>query len=33
VYDGGDYTYAKLFEWINIYSETFVFAGDKDIPE
>lgn len=32
-YEGGDYPYSKLFEWINIYSETFVFAGDKDQPE
>lgn len=30
VYEGGTYGYSDLFEWINIYSETFVFVGDKD---
>lgn len=27
-YPGESYTYAELFEFINIYSETFVFVGD-----
>jgi len=26
-YDGEDYTYLHLFEFINVYSETFVFGG------
>lgn len=28
VYTGESYTYHELFEFINIYSETFVFVGD-----
>lgn len=28
-YTGSSYTYSELFEFINIYSETFVFAGDQ----
>lgn len=27
-YSGESYTYSELFEFINIYSETFVFVGD-----
>ena len=30
VYDGDSYTYKELFEFINIYSETFVFVGDLE---
>ena len=29
-YPGESYTYAELFEFINIYSETFVFVGDQE---
>lgn len=29
-YDGSSYTYQDLFEFINIYSETFVFGGKDD---
>jgi hypothetical protein len=29
-YDGSSYTYSELFEFINIYSETFVFVGDLE---
>lgn len=29
-YDGDTYTYSQLFEFVNIYSETFVFGGTKD---
>jgi len=28
VYGDTEFSYHKLFEWINIYSETFVFVGD-----
>lgn len=31
-YDGDEFTYAALFEFINTYSETFVFAQDADEP-
>lgn len=30
VYEDTEYSYHKLFEWINVYSETFVFVGDKE---
>jgi hypothetical protein len=29
-YDGKEFTYQAVFDFINIYSETFVFRGDKD---
>jgi thiol-disulfide isomerase/thioredoxin len=29
-YTGSSYTYSELFEFINIYSETFVFVGDQE---
>lgn len=29
-YDGDSYTYSELFEFVNIYSETFVFGGDQE---
>lgn len=29
-YEGSSYTYSELFEFINIYSETFVFVGDLE---
>jgi len=32
-YNGDSYTYAELFEFINIYSETFVFVGDQEQKE
>ena len=31
-YEGDSYTYGELFEFINIYSETFVFGGTDDKP-
>jgi len=30
IYDGNSFTYSELFEFINIYSETFVFVGDQE---
>lgn len=33
VYDGDSYTYNDLFNFINIYSETFVFVGDQEQKE
>jgi len=33
VYEGETYTYSELFEFINIYSETFVFVGDQEQKE
>ena len=33
VYPGSSYTYSELFDWINIYSETFVFVGDQEQKE
>lgn len=33
VYEDTEFSYHKLFEWINIYSETFVFVGDKEQGE
>lgn len=30
VYDGDDYSYAALFEFINVYSETFVIPTGED---
>jgi len=30
IYKESEFSYHKLFEWINVYSETFVFVGDKD---
>lgn len=32
-FEGSSYTYLDLFEFINVYSETFVFRGDKDEPQ
>lgn len=32
-YQGNSYTYSELFEFINIYSETFVLVGEKDEKE
>jgi hypothetical protein len=32
-YTGSSYTYSELFEFINIYSETFVFVGDQEQKE
>lgn len=32
-YEGESYTYKELFEFINIYSETFVFVGDQEQKE
>lgn len=32
-YPGESYTYSELFEFINIYSETFVFVGDQEQKE
>ena len=33
-YDGDDYSYAALFEFINVYSETFVIpTGDDEAVE
>lgn len=32
-YPGSSYTYSELFEFINIYSETFVFPGGPDSKE
>lgn len=32
-YEGDTYTYSELFEFINIYSETFVFVGDQEQKE
>ena len=29
-YEGSDFTYQAIFDFINIYSETFVFRGDTD---
>ena len=29
-YEGEGYSYKELFEFINIYSETFVFVGDQE---
>jgi hypothetical protein len=30
-YEGGqDYSYQAIFDFINIYSETFVFRGDEE---
>ena len=31
-YDGESFSYKQLFEFINIYSETFVFKGTTDEP-
>lgn len=31
-YEGDTFTYKALFEFINIYSETFVFGGTSDDP-
>lgn len=31
-YTGTGYTYFELFEYINIYSETFVFGEATDVP-
>lgn len=33
MYDGGSYTYAELFEFINIYSETFVDVSSQKQEE
>ena len=33
MYDGDDYSYAALFEFINTYSETFVFAQEEEPVE
>lgn len=33
VYDGDDYSYAALFEFINVYSETFVFDQVEEAVE
>lgn len=33
VYDGDDFSYAALFEFINTYSETFVFAQQEEPVE
>ena len=30
-YEGDNFSYKDLFEFINIYSETFVFAGTDDV--
>jgi hypothetical protein len=30
-YDGKEFTYQAVFDFINIYSETFVFRGDEEI--
>lgn len=32
-YDGKGFTYGGLFDFINVYSETFVFKGTEDIIE
>jgi len=32
-YEGTSFLYKDLFEWINIYSETFVFVGDMEKKE
>lgn len=32
-YTGSSYTYSELFNFINIYSETFVFPGDAEQKE
>jgi hypothetical protein len=32
-YTGSSYTYSELFEFINIYSETFVYVGDLEQKE
>lgn len=32
-YEGSSFTYSELFEFINIYSETFVFVGDLEQKE
>ena len=32
-YEGDIFTYKELFEFINIYSETFVFKGHEDTVE
>jgi Thioredoxin-like domain len=29
-FEGQDYSYQAMFDFINIYSETFVFRGDSD---
>ena len=31
-YDGKEFSYQAIFDFINIYSETFVFRGDTDEP-
>jgi hypothetical protein len=31
-YDGDTYTYQDLFDFINVYSETFVFGSDEGMP-
>jgi hypothetical protein len=33
LYDGEDFTYQHLFDFINIYSETFVFGGTEAVIE
>ena len=33
LYDGEDFTYQHLFDFINVYSETFVFGGNQEVKE
>ena len=30
-YEGKDFSYQAIFDFINIYSETFVFRKDEDV--
>jgi hypothetical protein len=32
-YDGASFSYQDLFDFINVYSETFVFGGDEEAVE
>lgn len=32
-YDSEDYSYAEVFKFINVYSETFVFPGEQEVKD